>query len=141
LEINDILDKNKLDDLKTFLRKRHCLNVTNSYLIYLFHLVQSAGVLTTAVAAGNNDFNLSWIGLALNIFASLINIYEKINNNIMKKIMNDIKLIKDGIYIDEGELIDPEKKDIKNKDNNLTEPLFEEKNNISYQSFTIKPDV
>jgi hypothetical protein len=105
LEIQNILDKNKLEDLNTFLKKRKCLNNTNSYFIYFFHFFQSAGILTTSFAAGNNNKNIVWIGITLNFLATLISIYEKINNSLLKKILNDIKLIKDGTYIDESELI------------------------------------
>ena len=106
LEIQTIFDTNKINDLKRFLAKRQCLNTTNSYLIYLFHLVQASGILTTSIAAGTNNTQLVWIGVGLNIFATLINVYEKTNNSISSKILNDIKLIKDNHYVDEGEFID-----------------------------------
>jgi hypothetical protein len=32
-------------------------------------------------------------------------VYEKTNNALLKKLMNDINLIKTGHYIDEGELV------------------------------------
>ena len=106
LEIQTIFDNNKINDLNRFLAKRQCLNTTNSYLIYLFHLVQASGILTTSIAAGTNNRELVWIGVGLNIFATLINVYEKTNNSISSKILNDIKLIKDNHYVDEGEFID-----------------------------------
>ena len=106
LEIQTIFDTNKINDLNRFLAKRQCLNTTNSYLIYLFHLVQASGILTTSIAAGTNNRELVWIGVGLNIFATLINVYEKTNNSISSKILNDIKLIKDNHYVDEGEFID-----------------------------------
>ena len=106
LEIQTIFDNNKVDDLKRFLKKRQCLNTTNSYLIYLFHLVQSAGILTTSIAAGSNYIELVWVGIGLNIFATLINVYEKTNNSISAKLIHDIKLIKDNHYVDEGVLIE-----------------------------------
>ena len=108
LEIKQILDNNKINDLQRFLNKRECLNTTNSYLIYLFHLVQSIGILLTSYATGNNNKNLIWVGVSLNFLATLIHVYEKTNNSILKKIMNDIKLIKDEKYIDEGEMVDIE---------------------------------
>jgi hypothetical protein len=108
LEIKQILDNNKINDLQRFLNKRECLNTTNSYLIYLFHLVQSIGILLTSYATGNNNKNLIWVGVSLNFLATLIHVYEKSNNSILKKIMNDIKLIKDEKYIDEGEMVDIE---------------------------------
>jgi hypothetical protein len=106
LEIQTIFDNNKINDLNRFLSKRQCLNTTNSYLIYLFHLVQASGILTTSIAAGTNNTQLVWIGVGLNIFATLINVYEKTNNSISSKLLNDIKLIKDNHYVDEGVIID-----------------------------------
>jgi hypothetical protein len=104
-EIQTIFEKNKIDDLHVFLNKRRCLNKTNSYFIYLFYLFQSIGILTTSIATGTNHLELIWIGITLNILASLINIYEKINSMLLKKLMKDIQLIKENHYIDEGEWI------------------------------------
>ena len=106
LEIKEIFDNNQLEDLKRFMNKRRCLNYCNMCLIYLFHFIQSVGILTTTIAAGYDFKYLVWVGIGLNILASLINIYEKTNNNILKKLMNEIKTIKDGNYIDEGQLVD-----------------------------------
>jgi len=106
IEIKQIFDKNELDDLKRFMRKRQCLNNTNMSLIYLYHFTQSAGIFTTTIAAGYDQKFLIWVGIALNILASLINVYEKTNNNMLKKIMVDIKEIKEGNYIGEGPLVD-----------------------------------
>ena len=131
-EIKKIFDDNTLTDLKRFIKKRECLNATNSYLIYLFHFIQSAGILTSSIATGRNNINLIWVGISLNILASLINVYEKTNNSILKKTMNNIKLIKDGNYIDECEIIETEK-----KDNELNEPLISNQTS-SYESFRDK---
>ena len=114
LEIKDILEKKKIMDLKRFLERRKTLNLTNSYLIYIFYFVQSAGILTTSFAAGTHSFGwlsndqLIWCGIMLNILASLIHVYEKTNNSMLKKTMMDIKAIKDGTYIDEGQLVEPD---------------------------------
>lgn len=108
LEIKEIFDKNTLDDLNLFLNKRKCLNKTNSYLIYSFYLVQSAGILTTSIATGSNNINMIWLGVGLNLLATLINTYEKINNSILKKLLNEIREIKNGDYVDEKEFIDIE---------------------------------
>ena len=117
LEIQTIFDNNKINDLNRFLAKRQCLNTTNSYLIYLFHLVQASGILTTSIAAGTNNTQLVWIGVGLNICATLINVYEKTNNSISSKILNDIKLIRDNHYVDEGVIIDTS-----NQNNQNSEP-------------------
>ena len=107
-EINDILNKNKVEDLKKFLGKRSCLNKCNSVMMYLFYIVQSLGILATSISATVNDPILLWAGIALNMCASIIQVYEKINNDQMKKILIDIQAIKNGTYIDESPLIDIE---------------------------------
>ena len=127
LEIKQIFDTNELDDLKRFMEKRRCLNSCNMYLIYIFHIVQSAGIMTTTIAVGYDKIYLIWLGVGLNIIASLINIYEKTNNNILKKLMIDIQAIKTGNYIDEGALIETEK-------DNVSDPIdlrdiYDNKNN------------
>ena len=108
LEIKQIFDTNTLNDLKKFLNKRECLNTTNIYLTYLFYFVQSAGILTTSIATGNNNYTFIWVGVGLNVLATLINTYEKINNSQSKKILKDIENIKNGNYTDEAEIIDIE---------------------------------
>jgi len=110
-QVNAILNKNKIDDLTRFLEKRQCLNKTNVWLNYMFHFVQSAGIFTTTLAAGYNIKELVWGGIALNIIASLINVFEQTNNTISKRIMKDIVAIKQGKYVDEGLAVEPEKED------------------------------
>ena len=125
LKIKNIFDNNKLDDLKRFLKKRKCLNTTNSFLVYLFHIVQSIGILLTSYATGNNNTNLIWIGVSLNFLATLIHVFEQTNNSFLKKLMIDIKSIKDNNYIDEGELVETENN--KNINNPLTPSMLENK--------------
>ena len=117
MEIQTIFDNNKINDLNRFLSKRQCLNTTNTCLIYLFHLVQASGILTTSIAAGTNNTELVWVGVGLNIFATLINVYEKTNNSISSKLLNDIKLIKDNHYVDEGEFVDTGSQNNQNNQN------------------------
>jgi hypothetical protein len=119
-KINDILDNNKLSDLERFLNKRKNLNETNSKLIYIYHALQSAGILTTTLAAGYNLQYLIWIGVGLNCLASLINIYEQINNTLLNKLLNNIKLIRDNKYIDEDSFIDIE---IQSNSNNIIQSM------------------
>lgn len=109
-EIRNIFNQNKVEDLKKFLSKRSCLNKTNHVLIYLFHIIQSAGVLTTTIAAGYNMKELIWIGVGMNILASLINVFEKTNDTMSKRILRDIQSIKTGSYVDEGTIIDVDSK-------------------------------
>ena len=105
-EIQTIFETNKLNDLKEFIKKRKCLNEWNMVLIYLFHVVQSAGILTTTIAAGYDMKVLVWVGVGFNILASLINVFEKTNNGISKHLLKDINAIKDGTYVDEGTMVE-----------------------------------
>jgi hypothetical protein len=107
-KVVDILDENKHDDLQDFLNRRKYLNKTNMYLIYVFHFVQSTGLLITSYATSVNNTTLVWVGISLNAFASLLNVYEKVNSNILKKLLNEINLIKDGKYVDEDVITKPE---------------------------------
>lgn len=109
-EIQKIFEKNELEDLKRFIKKRESLNKCNMYLSYLFHFVQSSGIFITTIATGYNREEFIWLGVGLNILASLINVYEQLNNNMSKKIMNDIKAIKDNNYVDESLIIEGTKK-------------------------------
>ena len=106
--INDILNNNKINDLERFLDKRKNLNITNTRLIYLYHAFQSAGILTTTIGTGYTLGYLIWIGIGFNCIASLINIYTHVNDSLLNKLLNNIKLIKDDKYIDENSLIDIE---------------------------------
>ncbi len=103
--IQQILDENKINDLMRFIEKRQCLNNANLYLNYIFHLLQSAGILTTAVASGYSLSYLIWVGLGLNVVATLIHIYEQTNNNISKRLLTNIEAIKNGNYTDEDILV------------------------------------
>jgi predicted nucleic-acid-binding protein len=105
-EIKQIFNENKIEDLKKFMNKRKCLNLSNQIMNYLFHIVQSAGVLTTTIAAGYDIKQLVWIGVGMNILASLITVFEKTNDSISKKLLKDIQSIKNGTYIDERMLIE-----------------------------------
>jgi len=110
VEIQSILEKNKLEDLKEFIHKRKCLNSCNMALIYLFHIVQSAGILTTTVAAGYEMKELIWVGVGLNILASIINAFEKTNSSISKGLLKDIQAIRDGTFVDESNIEMPDMK-------------------------------
>lgn len=107
-DIKRIFEENEMNDLKRFLTKRACLNTANSYLIYLFHFIQSAGILITSYGTGNNNQIFLWIGISLNFLATLIHVFEQKNNSLLKKLMHDINLIKNENYVDEGEFIDTE---------------------------------
>lgn len=104
LAIKNLFEENKLEDLKAFMNKRKCLNQWNLALVYLFHIVQSAGILTTTIAAGYDLKIIIWVGVGFNILASLINVFEKTNNTISKHLLKDIQAIKDGTFVDEGSI-------------------------------------
>jgi hypothetical protein len=76
--------------------------------MYLFYFIQSAGIMTTTIATGYNYTYLIWIGVGMNILASLLNVYEKVNANLLKTYMKDINDIKSGKFIDEGAVEKPD---------------------------------
>jgi len=121
IEIQSIFEKNKLEDLKVSIDKRKCLNSWNIALIYLFHIIQSAGILTTTIAAGYDMKQLIWVGVGFNLLASLLNVFEKTNSTISKALLKDIEAIKQGTYVDEGTIELPSAKDT------TKEPLLPEK--------------
>jgi len=106
--IKQILFESQLMDLNRNIKRKHCLNNTNIYLIYLFNLFQSMGILSTTYGTSINNNNIIWLGVSLNLIASLINIYEKTNNNLIKKLTVDIHSIKIGDYESESQMIDIE---------------------------------
>jgi len=120
IEIKRIFEDNQINDLKRFMKKRECLNKTNNIFIYLFHFVQSLGIFVTMVAAGYNLQHLVWFGVALNSLATLIHVYEKTNDATLKRLLNQIKNIKEGTYVDEDALIEVEKEEnvVKNGEHN-----------------------
>lgn len=107
-EIKKILDDNQVGDLKRFLSKREQLNFVNSVLIYVFHFIMACVIFISSFGAGTNDQRLIWIGVGLSLLASLIQIYEKLNDNQLKKLLNDIMTIKAGKYVDESAIINPD---------------------------------
>jgi len=101
-DIDTILQKNSMDDLQKFIKKRACLNNCNMYLTYIFHLLQTCGMITTTISASYDYKEILWVGIGINALASLINIYEKINKSISNKMLENIKSIKAGNYLDES---------------------------------------
>lgn len=105
-EIIDILNENKVGDLKRFLMKRERLNNCNIYLMYLFHFMQTAGLIATSVGTSYNLSYLIWSGISLNALSSLVIILEKTNVSISKKLFKNIEAIKNGEYIDEDLILE-----------------------------------
>jgi hypothetical protein len=115
IEIQEILDTNKISDLKRFIKKRQSLNSCNICLSYMFYLLQSIGILTTTIGTGYEIKELIWSGIGINILASLIHSYEQINNNISIKLLKNIENIKKNNYVDEDVMIDLNADDNKDK--------------------------
>jgi len=107
-EIKNLFEENKIKDLKNFLSRRHFLNKWNTNMIYLFHIIQTVGILATSISASTNNQTLLWVGISLNMTASIIQVYEKINYQQMKRILVDIESIKNNTYTDESTFVDPE---------------------------------
>ena len=126
IQIIEIFNKNELADLKKFMTDREHLNYYNSYLIYLFHIIQTSGVLLTSISASSDNVKLLWIGIIFNMLAQLILIFEKINDSKLKKQLIDIQSIKNGTYVDESSLIDVDK-DINHNNDSL--PMTKVSNN------------
>ena len=106
LEIESIFNANRVTDLKRFLEKRQCLNLSNMFFEYMFHIIQNSGIIITTIAAGYNEKYLVWVGAGISSLASLVKVFESSNNAMLKKLLNDIKAIKAGTYVDEGSLVD-----------------------------------
>ncbi len=107
--IAKVFEDNQFQDLIRFMKKRQCLNTSNTCLKYLFHVIQAAGILTTTIATGYNYTYLIWVGVGMNVSASLIHSIEQINNSMSEKLLKDILAIKENKYVDEGILIETDK--------------------------------
>lgn len=99
-----ILSTNQVRDLCGFIKMRHSINRCNLCMIYLFHIMQTTGILLSTVATGNDMKVLMWIGISFNCVASLLAIFEKNNVAVSKKLLRDIDAIKNHTYVDESVL-------------------------------------
>lgn len=100
--IQEIFNKNKIEDLQKFIYRRNLINNINIYLSYFYYIVQSIGIFTTTVATTYNNNTYVLYGVSLNIVASLIHSFEKKNEHISKILLDDIIKIKNNIYVDEN---------------------------------------
>lgn len=94
-------------DFKRFVNHRKCLNRSNLYLVYIFHLIQSLGIFTTTISVSLFASQYTWIGIFLNTVASLIYIYEQVNTKISHRLQADLIAILQNRYICETPLIEP----------------------------------
>jgi len=111
IQIKDIFEKNRVDDLNRFIAKRAVLNKFTAFLMYGSYIFQSTGIFVTTVATGYSFPELTWVGIGLNMMSTLMIVFEKINVSISTRILKDIQNIKDGTYVDEGVAMDDTKKD------------------------------
>ena len=128
LKINNMINKNKVEDLKRFINKRQNLNISNQWFGYLFYLLQTASVFSTSLGQSYSNAYLIWSGIGLTSFGTLIhaiiNSNTKINNNLMK----NIKEIKSGSYIDESNIDGLDEK--KSMNDNAVNSIEALKNNV-----------
>jgi hypothetical protein len=115
IQIEEIFENNKIEDLKRFIKKRQNLNSCNICMSYLYYLVQSVGILTSTIGTGYNVKELIWAGIGVNVLATLIHSYEQINNNLSIKLLKNIENIRKNNYVDEDVLVDLSEDNSKNK--------------------------
>ena len=120
IEILQIINKNKIDDLKRFISKRGCLNISNQYLTYLFYGLQSVGVFATSLGTSYQNEYLVWSGVGCNTLASFVYIVINSNSKINHTLFSNIKSIKNNTYIDEASLDTFDKKSVSNTATNTT---------------------
>ena len=106
IQIEEIFENNKIEDLKRFIKKRQNLNSCNICMSYLYYLVQSISILTSTIGTGYNVKELIWAGIGVNVLATLIHSYEQINNNLSIKLLKNIENIRKNNYVDEDVLVD-----------------------------------
>lgn len=101
-QIHQILAYNRIEDLKRFLKKRQCLNVSNQYLNYLYNFIQATAIIITSVGQSYQSPFCIWSGVGLSSLAGVIHHIENSNSKISKILFNNIKQIKMNNYIDES---------------------------------------
>jgi len=112
MEIQNVLNENKLNDLKRFISRREQLNSCNVKLRYLHYITHYSSILITSIAVSYQNesaqifIKLVWTGLTMNILSSLIGSFEKMNKSISNKLLSDIYKIRSDKYVDECEMID-----------------------------------
>jgi len=117
-KIAEIFEANKINDLKRFMKRREQLNQCNIYVRYSYYIIHYSSILTTTFAIGYvGGINcqdpaiqvvkeLIWFGICLNMISTVLSSFEQMNKTISKKMLRDIMNIKNGNYVDEGEMIE-----------------------------------
>ena len=101
IRINNIINKNKVDDLLRFINKRQNINCGNQWFGYAFYLIQTISVFSTSLGQAYVNPYLTWTGIGLTSVGTLIHAIINSNNKINSSLMTNIKAIKSGNYIDE----------------------------------------
>lgn len=99
-EIQNILDKHRLNDLKRFVELSESLTFYNSHLAYLYIIFSTIGSFISMYSTGTDNSELLWMGLGISAVSQLLSMFEKVNNEELKQIQKSIKTIKEGTYID-----------------------------------------
>lgn len=101
IKINNIINKNKVDDLLRFINKRQNLNCSNQLFGYLFYIIQTISIFSTSLGQYNGNAYLIWSGIGLTSIGTLVHAIINSNTKINSSLMNNITHIKNGNYIDE----------------------------------------
>ena len=101
IKINNIINKNKVDDLLRFMNKRQNINCSNQFLGYLFYLIQTLSVFGNSLGQYTQNDYLIWSSIGLTGIGTLIHAIINSNNKINSSLMANIKSIHAGEYIDE----------------------------------------
>ena len=101
IKINNLINKNKIDDLMRFINKRQNINCSNQLFGYLFYIIQTISVFSTSLGQYNSNVYLIWSGIGLTSVGTLIHAIINSNNKINTSLMTNIKAIHKGDYIDE----------------------------------------
>jgi len=101
IKINNIINKNKVDDLMRFMSKRQNINCSNQFLGYLFYAIQTMSVFGNSLGQYTQNDYLIWSSIGLTGIGTLIHAIINSNNKINTSLMANIKAIHNGDYIDE----------------------------------------
>jgi hypothetical protein len=101
VKINNIINKNKIDDLMRFMNKRQNINCSNQFLGYLFYAIQTISVFGNSLGQYTQNDYLIWSSIGLTGVGTLIHAIINSNNKINTSLMTNIKAIYAGNYVDE----------------------------------------
>ena len=87
IKINNIINKNKIDDLMRFINKRQNINCSNQLFGYLFYIIQTISVFSTSLGQYNSNVYLIWSGIGLTSVGTLIHAIINSNNNLLTIIL------------------------------------------------------